>query len=159
MRSSADISAMSCWWQSNATTSICVAQPDGGGPPRTKRHPCLGCKGQKPFEGSNPSLSARINSICGSTRLPQIPNGAVSMPRRAIGSHVIVEQIVRHLCATYLARLDVEPVVNATPDAAVSLVIAELKKARVRLREHDRVTRGVPRGRKSLRVTSQHVRQ
>jgi hypothetical protein len=52
------------------------------------------------------------------------------MTRRAIGPHVIVEQIVRYLRAGDLARLDVEPVVDATPDAAVGLVVAELKEAR-----------------------------
>lgn len=64
---------------------------------------------------------------------------AVSVPRHAIGPHVIVEQIVRHLRTAHLARLDVEPVVNAAPDAAVGLVIAKLKEARVRLCEYDRV--------------------
>ena len=66
-------------------------------------------------------------------------SGAVSVLRLTSGPHVVVENIVGQLRAAHLARIDVESVVNATPDAAVRLVIAELKEAHVRLRVHDRV--------------------
>src|SRR5262249_49551363 len=55
---------------------------------------------------------------------------AVSVSRLAIGSHVIVEPVVRHLRTAHLARLDV-----------------------------DRIGRGVPRRGKGLRVAAQHVGQ
>jgi len=71
--------------------------------------------------------------------------------------HVVVENIVGHLRATYLARVDVESVVNATPDAAIRLVIADLKEAHVRLGVHNHVASGVPLRRKGLRIAPQHV--
>src|SRR5476649_1785023 len=86
-------------------------------------------------------------------------SGAVSVPRLTRRAQVVVEDIVGNLRAAHLARFNVESVVNATPDAAVRLVIAEVKEARVRLCVHDRVAGGVPRRREDLRIASQHVRK
>jgi hypothetical protein len=47
-------------------------------------------------------------------------SGAVSLRRLTSGPHVVVEKIVGHLRAAYLARIDVESVVNATPDAVAT---------------------------------------
>ena len=40
--------------------------------------------------------------------------------------HVVVEQIVGHLRAAHHAPLEIESIMNATPNAAVRLVVAEL---------------------------------
>ena len=55
-------------------------------------------------------------------------SGALSLLRLTSEPHVVVENVVGHLRAAHLARIDVESVVNAAPDAAVRLVIAELKE-------------------------------
>src|SRR5215475_2767043 len=71
----------------------------------------------------------------------------------SIRPHVMAEHIVGNLRATRPAPVEVEPVVNATPHAAVRLVNGESRQAGVGLCIHHLTSRRIPGDREALCVT------